>query len=145
MNNLHAILESNVSRTVLAFAAICVTLVLYRLNRKRKALSYRVLRNQPLFRLPERYKNRVQVTVDGVGFQDVSLVIIEIANTDNEAIKRDDFDTPLTFSFGPDAEVLSAQLLWTKPLDLAPIIEVDGNTFHFLRYCSINAMNWRLK
>jgi hypothetical protein len=127
MTSLHAILESNVSRTLLAFAAICVTLLLSLFNRKRKALSYRVLRNQPLFRLPERYRNRVQITVDGVIFQDVSLVIIEVANTGNEAIKREDFDTPLTFSFGPGSEVLSAQLLGTTPPDLGAVINIVGN------------------
>jgi phosphate transport system substrate-binding protein len=111
MAQLKALLDSNATRTLLAIAAIAVTIAIYFLNRKRKALWFDVVRNDKLFLLDEELRTRVQVTVDGRLVSDVSLVIIDIVNTGSEPIRKDDFDKPLSFDFGNDAEVISARVL----------------------------------
>lgn len=118
MKDLQAALESNAFRSILALTAICVSICVYLLNRKRKALSYQITRNDQLFRIDEQLKKNLQITVDGRPAQDISLVLIDIENTGNEPIKREDFERPLTFIFANDAEVISARVLRTQPGDL---------------------------
>jgi hypothetical protein len=43
MQSFKDLLDSNITRTVLAVLAICVSIGIYLLNRKRKALSYRIV------------------------------------------------------------------------------------------------------
>jgi hypothetical protein len=124
MNELKAILDANSTRTILAMVALAVPFTIYFLNRKRKALCFDVVRNDKLFQLDEELKSRVQVTVDGRLVDNVSLVIIDIMNTGNEPIKKDDFDKPLSFFFGDNAEVISARVLGAKPDDICAQLSV---------------------
>jgi hypothetical protein len=125
MSQLAALFESNAFRTLIAIVAIGVSILIYRLNKKKKALSYEVLRNDRIFRVVGSLASRVQITVDGKSANNVSLILVDIQNSGNEPIKRDDFDTPLQFEFGAKAEILSARVLRTKPSDLVATIDVD--------------------
>ena len=49
MHALNALLESNITRTILAISAICVSFLIYRLNKKRKRLSCRIVTKTTLF------------------------------------------------------------------------------------------------
>ena len=118
MNEITALLESNAFRTILAIVGIAVTVTLYRLNRKRKEFSYEVVRNNRLFQLDDRLKSRVQISLDGKIVQDLSLAIIDVSNTGNEPIRRDDFDLPFELKFGSNAEIISARIISAKPGDL---------------------------
>jgi hypothetical protein len=122
MATIRTLLDSNISRTVLAIVAIAVSISIYFLNRKRKALSYEVVRNDELIKVDEGLRNRVEITVDGNPTSGVTLVIIDIQNTGNEPIKKEDFDKPLSFMFEDPAKVISARVLGTKPKDLGAVM-----------------------
>ncbi|ADW68598.1 hypothetical protein [Granulicella tundricola] len=123
MTHLNDYLESNSVRTLLAIIAILVSIGLFWLNKKKKTLSYEILRNDRLFKLNLNLENRIQITVDGSPAEDIRLVIVDIQNTGNEPIKRDEFDMPLRFNFGNGAEIVAARVLSTKPADLGALIE----------------------
>ena len=125
---LRALLEANSVRTLLAIIAIGVSIVLFRLNRKKKGLSYEIVRNNRLFKVDSSLQSRIQVIVDGKPAINVTLVIIDIQNTGNEAIRREDFDVPCRFSFGSGAEVISTRILEAKPRDLAANIAVGDRS-----------------
>jgi hypothetical protein len=118
MHDMIGLLDSNVLRTLLAVLGIVVSVTIYRLNKKRKELSYDIVRNAKLFLLNDELKSRVQVALDGKPVNDLSLAIIDIANTGNEPIQKDDFDKPFTLKFGSEAEIISARILGAKPDDL---------------------------
>jgi len=88
MSQLAALFESNAFRTLIAIVAIGVSILIYRLNKKKKALSYEVLRNDRIFRVVGSLASRVQITVDGKSANNVSLILVDIQNTGNEPIKE---------------------------------------------------------
>jgi hypothetical protein len=90
MDFLTKILEPNVTRSVLAIMAIVVTLILYRLNRKRKDLSYRVIAKTRLIDVDSEIGGRVRVLLDGEPVGNVGLVQMEVENTGNEPIRAED-------------------------------------------------------
>ena len=128
MNSLRALLEANSLRTLLAIVAIVVSIVLFRLNRKKKGLSYKVVRNDRLFKVNSSLQSRIQVIVDGQPAPNLTLVLIDIQNTGNEAIRREDFDVPCRFSFETRADVISTRVLESKPRDLAANIAIGDKS-----------------
>jgi len=125
MSDVKAVLTSNGLRTIIAVVAIMVTISIYLLNRKKKSLSYQVVRNDELIKVDKLVQSRVLVTVDGQPAVGLSLIILEIQNTGNEPIKTVDFERPLTFQF-TSANVISARALDTWPKDLAVQCQSKG-------------------
>jgi hypothetical protein len=128
MGYIRAFFDSNVVRTLLAIIAIGVSIAIYRLNKRKKALSYEITSFDKLFHAPSLLKERVQIIVDGKVANDINLAIIEIQNTGNEPIKREDFDSPLKFSFIGEGEILSSRILSTKPADLDAVINAEPSS-----------------
>jgi len=119
--------ESNAIRTMIAIIAIIVSVTLYFLNRKRKTLTYRVVRRGRLFQGPDALQGRLQILLDGSPATDVSLVLIEILNSGNEPIQAADFRKPLRFQFKQPSSVLGARVFWTRPRDLDARTDFDKN------------------
>ena len=125
MHALKELLDSNVVRTILTILGIVVSVTIYRLNKKKKELSYEIVRNNRLFQLNKELKGRVEIKLDGKVVQNLFLAIIDIANTGNEPIKKEDFDKPLTLKFGDESQIISARVLGTKPDDLGVQLAIN--------------------
>jgi len=121
------LLESNITRSILAALAICVSFIIYRLNRKRKALSYRIVTKTTLFDIDREIGSRVQVLLDGEPADKIGLVLIDIENTGNEPIRPDDFIKPLIFTFAPGTRVISADVTATKPDNLDATVSFEAS------------------
>jgi hypothetical protein len=80
-----------------------------------------------LLSVHEGVKDRVQILLDGVPCRDVSLLVIEINNSGNEPIRSSDFERPLRFNCGKEAQLLSLVVDATKPDDLRPAVKSATN------------------
>jgi hypothetical protein len=119
MEKLLQFLTASDARNAVAIAVALVTttlaIIIYRLNRKRKALIYEFLSLTRLLSMREEIEGRVRIIVDDAEVQDVGLVQIRITNTGTEPIRAADFVRPISFTVGEGARIIEAE-----PSDLRP-------------------------
>jgi hypothetical protein len=121
------VLRDPMARTLLALLAICVTVTLFLLARRRKRLSYSISNTRVLGLHEAVNPSRVTILFDGAPVTQVSLVIIKINNWGNEPIRADDFERPLRFSWSEPARILSAEVTEVNPETLRPTIRAGAH------------------
>src|SRR5208283_2997382 len=109
-------------RTILAIVAICVTILLFLVGRRRKGLSYLLSDTRVLGVHEAVNPSRVQILFDGAAVTEVRLLIITLNNSGNEPIRVDDFERPLRFSWPEPARILTAEVAEVSPEGLQPTI-----------------------
>jgi hypothetical protein len=77
--------------------------------------------------LPGRVADDLEVAHRGVVLADPALSVVRIVNTGDRAIRTEDFETPLSVTFGAVRELVSASWSATRPEDLRPGIGIDSN------------------
>ena len=105
---------------------IIIPLVLYLVQRRRKALSWEIISNTPLLSIDEAIRGNIQVLFDGKPVQDAQLIIVEIINSGNVAIKSIDYERPINLDFGENARILTAEVTETTPDNLDVSINIEG-------------------
>ncbi|MGC1782326.1 MAG: hypothetical protein WA708_07400 [Acidobacteriaceae bacterium] len=123
MQDLATILRDPMVRTILAIAAICLTVSFFLIGRRRKRLSYLLSDTRVLGIHEEVNPSRVQILFDGEPVTEVHLVIITVNNWGNEPIRVDDFVRPLRFSWTAPAKLLAAEVIEVNPETLQPTIK----------------------
>jgi len=103
-----------------------VAIIIFRKQRNRREITYEVLSDAPLASINKAVENRVEVRLDGSPVKDARLLVINVGNTGNVAVKREDYDEPIKFVF-KDREVISSDILSTEPAEL--IDQKDIKTF----------------
>lgn len=98
--------------------AIIVSVILWRLNQRRKSLDYQVLRREPILSLKGRARRRLDVRYDGMPVEDASLVVVRIRNSGHLPINPGDYQTRLAVSAPAGAAILSAEVTDCEPADL---------------------------
>jgi hypothetical protein len=78
----------------------------------------------------EEVKGRVQITFDGKPVHDVRMVILHLLNTGNVPIEESDYVHPIGFTFGEGANILSAEVVETRPPDMKTSLHIDGRKVH---------------
>lgn len=111
---------------ILAIIAIAITVILYWIQRQKKALSWQVVSNTPLLSIDKEIKGNLEVLYDGKRVQDVQLIIAKIINTGNVPIKSTDYECPINFDFGENARILTAEVTETSPDSLKASANVEG-------------------
>lgn len=107
-------------------AAVLIPMWIYRKQRSKKELSYAVVSNAPVVRIKPAIADRIEILLDGKKITDARLAVLSVKNTGNVAVRREDYDEPITIQF-PNREILSGDVLSTEPKDLFPTD--DGTTF----------------
>jgi len=97
-----------------------IAVVLWLFSRERKELSYVEKSSYRLFDLQDRMiKENLEVLYKGEPVQESHLVVVQLGNTGNRPIEREDFEDaqPLSLDFGPDTAVLAVEVVEseTKP------------------------------
>lgn len=105
---------------------IIIPLILYLVQRRRKALSWEIISNTPLLSIDDEIRGNLQVLFDGKPVQDVQLIIVEIINSGNVAIKSTDYERPINLDFGENAHILTAEVTETTPDNLDVSINIEG-------------------
>jgi len=94
---------------------VVVSIFIYYKSRKTKKLSYKIITDEPLLTVDEELQGKIKVLYENNPIEDISLLIIKFLNNGNEPIKSDDFEEPVTISFGPNVGVLSTELTNANP------------------------------
>lgn len=127
-------------------ASLGIGFLALRQQRRRKSLTYQVLTKTPLATVREDYHSEVEIRYRGEPVQDVSLVTAKLSNSGNTPIARRDYETNIDIIFGPDARILSAEILDADPKELADVVErplIDnGARTVFVRPCLLNPSDY---
>jgi hypothetical protein len=95
-----------------------ISVVLFRLQQSRKALSYEIVSSTSLLSINDEVKSDVAILYKGKPVRNVHLIIVKIVNSGKLPILDADFVNPLEFDFGKKTELLSAEIMDTVPSNL---------------------------
>jgi hypothetical protein len=112
--------------TVLAAAAIWVSIWLYRRQRTRKSLSY-TIKVTELVSVHQAAKGRIKILFDEEEIERAQLVEARIENDGNVPITIEDFQLPFVFDLGEGATALTADITKCTPDDLPAQVYVVKN------------------
>ena len=109
---------------VITAIAAATPLIVYILQRQRKALAYDILSVSPLLtgnelqgKVTIQFNHRREV-------QNIYLLIIKLINSGNFPITASDFEGPIKILFGKDDEILSGEITEKNPSNLDPKLDV---------------------
>ena len=83
---------------LLALLAIGISIYFFFLQRKKKALSYRILTDTELLTVDEQIKGEIKIIYGKLPIQNVHLLVMKVENNGNMPILSSDFEEPLLFS-----------------------------------------------
>jgi hypothetical protein len=108
-----------------ATVATLVSFILFRLQQTRKALSYTIISQSSLLNFNEEVKGDLKIMFKGRIVSDVSLIIFKIFNSGKLPILSGDFERPMAFDFGNQAEILSAEVIEVTPKNLQALVRTE--------------------
>lgn len=97
---------------------ICISIILWILNQRRKELSYHILWRQPLVNLRGAAKRQLDIRFKGERVNDAQLLILKIWNSGHLPITASEYQSQLKINFNPGASIVSANVIETHPADL---------------------------
>ena len=106
--------------------AIILTLLIYFITRKKKSLSYEVLSESPLISISDEIKSGLQVLYNGKPVENIHLCLIKFMNDGNVPIAANDYERPLTLSFGDPSSLVYVEKMQVTPSNLTLHIDVSG-------------------
>ena len=111
----------------LALIALFVSIYLFILQRRKKTLAYEILSETELLTMKEGFEGKVQILFEGQNVENVHLLVLKVINNGNIPIASSDFENALTFIFGKDGNILSAEIIDTSPKTLKPTFTANQN------------------
>ncbi len=118
--NIAHLLSSSVLMGALALCSFTFTILTFFFGRKRKRLSYQIVRNAEIFEPAPASTHPYNITVNGHIVAGLALVILALRNTGDLPVRKSDFEEALQFRFEGDTSVLSSRVLSTVP-DALPV------------------------
>lgn len=112
---------------LLALVAIVISIIIYFLQRQKKALSYSLVSITNLLTDHEEFEGKLQVLYEGQSAKNISLVILKFINSGNVPITSNDYERQLSILFGEDSKILSAVVIEMEPKNLGADAIVDHN------------------
>ncbi len=131
LDTVQSVLRDPALRSILAILALCVAaagLVFGQWWWRRKALTY-TFDKTVLLNVHEDVKPRVKILFDDAPVQDVCFLSMTLANAGHEPVKANEFERPIGFHCGTNAQILSANVIKTNPHLLNPVIKISGTKF----------------
>lgn len=106
--------------------AVIVPTLLYLRQRQKKALSYEILSSTNLFsHVREDIKRDLKISYKDKPIEKLHLIIVRILNEGNMQIESKDYDRPISFSFGKEGQILTAEIVKTYPDSLHPSLKIE--------------------
>lgn len=91
----------------------------------RKKLTYRVVSYRPLLSPGKEVSGKVKIYYEDQLVHGVHLVLIHVRNSGRIPIEVGDYDKRLGFVFDEGAQILSAEIVGTKPADVETTVIVE--------------------
>jgi hypothetical protein len=107
----------------MTFIGICVSIILWNLNQKRKALSFAILWNRPLLNLKGVTREQMDIFFKGKQVSEADLIVVRVFNSGHLPINTADYQTALALELEPGATILDANVIETLPANLEAIEE----------------------
>lgn len=108
----------------MTFIGICVSIILWNLNQKKKALSYAVLWNRPLLNLKGVAREQMDIFFKGKQVSEADLIVVRIFNSGHLPVNTGDYQTPLALELEPGASILDANVIETLPANLEERLKI---------------------
>lgn len=115
---------------LLSIIAIVLASIQLVISIRKRSLSYEIISIVPMIRVNQYINNQVVVLFEGMPVQGIVTVVIRLINSGNEAIRKDDYERRISFSFG-ESKILNAELLSVNPPSLSASIEFLDNCIYF--------------
>jgi hypothetical protein len=103
-----------------------VAVVLYLLSGHRYDLSTELLAVSHVVDVGPERPAGLAVALNGRSIETLDSVSVRVSNSGNAPLRSTDFEEPLLFEYGPDAEVVSAAIADALPLGLDPRVGTEG-------------------
>ena len=110
---------------LVALLTVMVMLLVYRLQRPKKALSYEVVSKNQLLTVKEELQGRLQVLYEGQPAKDICLLVIRFFNSGNIPITTADYERSVSFGTGASSKVLSVAITDVNPKNLVTNLTVE--------------------
>ncbi len=111
---------------IVAIVGLMLTILLFKLQRDRKKISYTVISSKPMVSVSDEVKDRVQILFDDGPVNDVSLVVLKFCNSGSMPILSTEYDRPITLSFGKGSKVLDVEILSMIPSNIKTSVKIDS-------------------
>lgn len=108
---------------ILAIISTLLAIRSNRLQRSRRSFSWELVTNTPLFRVQEEAKDQIKVYLNEKPVERVSIIMVKLCNTGDQAIMPSDFVSPIKFVFGAKSEILDVQVMETNPSSLMVLLK----------------------
>ncbi|NOT05687.1 MAG: hypothetical protein HOP27_13910 [Anaerolineales bacterium] len=104
----------------LALIAIIVSIYIYLLQKNKRSLSYEIVVSSELLTTNEELHGKIRILFGKSQIQNIHLLVIEISNDSNGSILPADFYENLSFIFGDETKLLSAEIVECYPPSFKP-------------------------
>jgi hypothetical protein len=108
------------------FIGICVSVFLWHMNQKRKALSYAILWRRPLLNLKGIAREHMDILFRGQKVSESELIVIRIFNSGHLPINTGDYQTNLAIELEPGASIIDVNIIETVPANLEERLKVKS-------------------
>lgn len=111
--------------------SIIIAITAYYLQRKKKELTYSVIANESVVSVLKGEEENLEIFFKGVKIdKQLKMVIIQLSNTGKVEIKRDDFDTDISFIFPNETRILQTNIGEQNPTDLGTLLKNEDNILY---------------
>lgn len=119
------LIDAGWAEVIIGVIALVASVVIYRITRKKKQLSYEILSETPLISVGDEIKGRLEILLDSSPVEKVHLLLVKFVNDGTMPITADDYERPLTLIFEGDATVLSAESVQPEPDNLRVTLDFE--------------------
>ena len=99
-------------------------------QRNKKELSIDKISWNPILSISEEDKGDIVITYKNEIMNDLNLIVGKLTNTGNLPITTNDFETPIEFDFGPNAKIISNEIIETYPPKMDVETFIKTNKFY---------------
>ena len=115
---------------LLTLATIAAAVLIFRAQRNKKSLSYKVISDTRVLTVDEEIAGEVEIIYGGMPVRNVNLCLLKIVNDGNVPVASADYERPLSFRFGDTCQILSAKIVNQSPQNLQPQSRYDATRFY---------------
>ena len=105
---------------IISLIALWVTFFVYKKQQSRRRIVYEIVSNIFLVNVEDEIKSKLEIFFDKKLVENVTLLLIKIANLGDEPIVTTDYETPITIEFGESSDILETSIESVSPEDLNP-------------------------
>lgn len=104
---------------------------IYLREKKHKKIAYKILSNTSLLSVKEEIKKDVKITFKDKPVKQVQLILLRIICSGNMPIRPKDYDEQLSINLGKDVQILSAEIIESKPENRKVPFSIEGTSIVF--------------